>query len=218
MNRFLRSGSVVVIILLTACGSPYKKLEKQPAPGYSAFKYRPQYDKVLYRCNVNGSIILKKFHLSGLLFFKSVENGTVHAIFQNEMGYTFFDFEWDTNDSFKVNKIIDQLDKPALVKTLQKDFGLLLMKGLNKQTEVFYKAGRGKEEYSCFTLDNGFAYYITDNGKLVRIENAGKKNRVITINVTGKETDTAMPDSAVFDHHRANFKIELHKIDRHADE
>lgn len=217
MNRFLRLSSIG-IILLAACVSPYKKLEKQLASEYSALKYRPQYDRVLYRCNVNGSIILKKFHLSGLLFFKSVENGTVHAIFQNEMGYTFFDFEWDANDSFKVNKIIDQLDKPALVKTLQKDFSLLLMKGLDKQTEVFYKSGRGKEEYSCFTLENGYAYYITDSGKLVRIENAGKKKRVITIHVTGKDTDEAMPDSVVFDHHRANFTIELHKIEHHADE
>jgi hypothetical protein len=127
MNRFLKLSSL--ILLLSACGSPYKHLVELRGTQQSALIYKPQYDKELYRCTVNGRILFNKFHISGILFFKKVETGTVHAVFQNEMGYTFLDFEWDKNDSFKVNKIIPQLNRPALIRTLRKDFSLLLMKG-----------------------------------------------------------------------------------------
>jgi hypothetical protein len=166
---------------------------------------------------VNGRVIFKKFHLSGVLFFKTLENGTVRAIFQNEMGFTFFDFEWDTRDSFKVNSIIPQLDKPAVVKTLKKDMNLLLMKDLKKETEVFYTSDRGNEGYYCFNIEKGVAYYIERDKKLVRIENAGKK-KVVTIDIGNKVTETAMPETAFFRHHKANFTIELKKIEQDVNE
>ena len=216
MNHFLRLSSL--LILLAACGSPYKQLVALPGKNRSALAYKPQYDKELYRCTVNGRIIFKKFHLSGVLFFKKVETGTVHAVFQNEMGYTFFDFEWNKDDSFKVNQVIPQLDKPALIKTLKKDFSLLLMKGLDSNKEYFYSSDRGKTLYSCFTLDNGVAYYVSGNNKLQRIENAGKHKKVLTISIAGKKTDNAMPDTILFNHHKANFTIALHKLERHVDE
>lgn len=217
MSRYLRLSSLI-IILLVACKAPYKQLEPLQGKGVSALKYKPRYDKTLYRCTVDGRVLFKKFHISGILFFKSVETGTVHAIFQNEMGYSFFDFEWDSKDSFKVNQVIPQLDKPALIKTLKKDLSLLLMKGIDSSKEIFYSADRGKQQYSCFPLDKGVAYYISGNGKLERIENAGKRNKVITITVGGKETNTAMPDTVLFDHHKAKFSIALYKIAAHADE
>ena len=164
---------------------------------------------------VNGRLLLKKFHLSGLLFFKNLEDGTTRAVFQNEMGFTFFDFEWDRKDSFKVNQIIPQLDKEALIRTLEKDMDLLLMKGLDTASEAVFR--RGDQIFHRFCLQKGVAYYITEQEKLVRIENAGK-SKVVTISLSGKENDTAMPDSIIFNHHKANFTIQLHKIETNADE
>ena len=92
------------------------------------------------------------------------------------------------------------------------------MKGLDNETESFFSTDRGKQQYSCFTLDRGVVYYITKGNKLSRIENAGKKKKVITIDIDGKLTDNAMPDSVFFNHHKAHFTIALHKIERHADE
>lgn len=219
MRAFLRSNSLFLVILLAAsCASPYKKLVPDKNSGKSALIYKPQYDKVLYRCTVNGRIVFKRFHLSGLLFFKQMENGTVRAIFQNEMGFTFFDFEWSKDDSFMVRQIIPELDKPALVKTLRKDMNLLLMKGLDRSSEKSFTDSRGKREYNRFTLSRGYAYYVSETGKLEQIENAGEKKKVITIKLMGKEKDNAMPDSVFFDHRRANFTIALHKIESHVDE
>ncbi len=211
MIRFLRPGNIVMLlILLQGCALPYKGLQKEDSSQHpSALRFKPSFDKKLYRCVVDGRAVFKKFHLSGLLFFKDMHDGSTRVVFQNEMGLTFFDFEWDRTDSFQVRQVIAQLDKPAIIRTLQKDMSLLLMKRLNiRSEEVFVKK---QEVYHRFTPDNGFAYYITRNDTLHRIENAGK-NKVTTIRVSGKQDAAAMPDEVVFDHHKANFTIRLYKI------
>jgi ureidoglycolate hydrolase len=61
-------------------------------------------------------------------------------------------------------------------------------------------------------------YYISGDNKLQRIENAGKHKKVLTVSITGKKTNDAMPDTVLFNHHKANFSIALHKLERHVDE
>lgn len=68
MMRFLRLGSFVAGLLFASCGAHYKKLESRPATGVSALRFAPGFDKVLYRCVVDGRVVFKHFHLSGLLF------------------------------------------------------------------------------------------------------------------------------------------------------
>ncbi len=217
MKLFLKLNSLLVVLLFS-CSSPYKKLIVAEKHSSSAIIYKPFFEKELYRCVVNGRVVFKKFHLSGILLFKKLETGTIRAVFQNEMGFTFFDFEWNANDSFKVNQVIPQLDKPAVLKILKKDMNLLLMKGLDLSSEKYYISDRGKADLSRYTLEKGYAYYISEQGKLVRIENAGEKSKVITITLKNKINNAAMPDTVVFDHHKANFTIELTKIETHADE
>lgn len=206
------------MFLVIGCSSPYKHLQKLPAGPPIAVQYKPVFDRALYRCIVNGNVIFKKYHLSGLLFFKTLENGTVRAIYQNEMGLTFFDFEWNKEDSFKINKLIPQFNKPAVVKLLRKDMELFLMKGLTGQKEILYR-NRGKEFLSCYTIDKrGSACYVQHIDTLVRIENFGKRNKVTTINITGKQVPEAMPQKARFIHHKANFTIELEKLEQDVNE
>ena len=214
MMRCLKLSSLI-ILLFAACVSPYKDLQLHPGGTTSALQYKPEYQRELYRCVVDGRFVFKKFHLSGLLLFKELETGT-RVVFQNEMGLTFFDFEWDKNDSFKINQVMPQLNKPAVLKTLQKDLSLLLMKGLDKNSERRYI--QGEEVYHRFTLKNGYAYYIEKSARLMRVENVGDHKKVITITLEGKEKPKIMPEKVVFKHHKANFTIQLNKIEAHADE
>jgi hypothetical protein len=215
MRAFLKSGSFL-LLLLVSCKAPYySKLVPQPK-GKSALSFQPHFDKQLYRCIVDGRAVFKKFHLSGVLFFKTLEDGSTRAIFQNEMGFTFFDFEWDKKDVFKVNSIIPQLDKPAVIKTLQKDLDLLLMKGLNVGSESVYK--KGDETYYRFKLEKGYVYYVEKSARLMQIDNTGEKRLVTEILLSGDNSVNELPDSVLFRHLKANFTIELHKIASHADE
>ena len=217
MTRFLRLSSIITVIFVASCGKPYKNLQLT-TNNTSASQYKPVFERALYRCAVNGRFLFKSYHISGLLIFKKLENGTVRAIYQNEMGLTFFDFEWSKNDSFQLNRIIAQLNKPALIKTLRKDMELLLMKNLNWQKEIMF-VNRGKEQlYRLNTGDNATVYYITRNEELIRIENAGKKSKIITMNISGKDTKISMPGKILIDHHKANFTIQLDKIEQDVNE
>lgn len=208
MTPFLRLGSLLLLVI-ASCAAPYARLKKAAPNAASSLRFRPEFKKVLYRCVVDGRFAFRKFHLSGLLFFKAMDDGATRAVFQNEMGFTFFDFEWNPSDSFMVHTIIPQLNKAALVKTLQKDMNLLLMKQLDTASEIsFSEEGRMLHRFS---LEKGFAYYIANDSTLERIENVGQA-KVVTIRMSGKANTTALPDAVVFQHHKANFTIRLNKI------
>lgn len=216
MKNYLALGSLLLLLLLAACASPYKHLQFQKAHDNSALKYKPVFDKEEYRCIVDGKILFKKFHLSGVLFFKTLSNHKTRVIFQNEMGFTFFDFEWNANDSFRVVQILDKMNKPAVVKTLEKDLNLLLMKNLNDSSEVISQ--KDNTIYNRFTLDKGYVYYISKADSLNSIVNTGKRKKVTTIAIGRKETVHTMPDSVLFTHHKAHFTIKLNKIKANVNE
>lgn len=214
MRSFLRSGSAGLLCLLVSCAQPYRKAVWQPVPaGESVLTLKPGLERDLYRCKVDGRFLWKKFHLSGLLLIRKMEDAHTRAVFSSEMGFTFFDFEWNEHDSFQVNQVIPQLDKPAVIRTLRKDFNLLFMKELDPATEV----QTGKEgRVSRFTLDKGYAYY-TARDEISRIENAGR-SMVTSIELKGRATATGLADTISIRHHKAHFTIDLVKIKEHAEE
>src|SRR5438093_1041377 len=138
MMRFLRFVSVVGIVgILASCAKPYGKnlTRVAPHPGFDldmpltrySFYWGAESQRALYRCHVNGKFLFKKIHLSGLLLLKyDKETKSVRAVFTNELGYKFFDFEFNHFDSFTVHSIIHQFDKPVMVRTLRQDIDLLL--------------------------------------------------------------------------------------------
>lgn len=214
MRLCSRLSSLLLLWMLVSCARPYRKAVWTPVPaGQSALALQPVLTRDLYRCKVDGRFLWKKFHLSGLLLIRKIEDAHTRAVFSNEMGFTFFDFEWDEHDSFWVNQVIPQLDKPAVIRTLQKDFSLLFMKGLDPATEVRAAAS---PPIHRFTLDKGYAYY-TGNKEVNRIENAGK-SIVTTIQLQGRSSVAGLPDTISIRHHKAHFTIDLAKIKEHADE
>lgn len=218
MKVYLKLSSVLLLlVMLSACSSPYKHLSATTSLE-STLKQKPIFNKALYRCIVDGGFLFKKFHLSGILLFKTMDNGTVRAVFQNEMGATFFDFEWGSSGDVKVISIIEQLDKPAVIKVLKKDISMLLMTNLSGKEEIFYNKDRGNELYSCFNTDKGMVCYISEAQKLKRIEELGKRSNITTITIDDKQQPSSMPGKVLFDHHKANFTIELTKITANVNE
>lgn len=203
-----------MLLFVTACANPYKHFSGTPANlGQSVLKYKPKLDRDVYHCVIDGRFLFKKFHLSGVLLIKQMENKHTRAVFSNEMGFSFFDFEWDEKDSFSVNQIIPQLDKPAVIKTLKKDFNVLMMKGLDTSAE-YYERHKSMYTYR-FPLEKGDVYYATFE-KLTSIDIVGK-TVVTTISLkSGKQNSLA--DTILIDHHKAHFTIDLTKIDNNASE
>lgn len=206
----MRSLSCVsaALLVLAACGHPYKHLQSVSA-AQSALAYKPKAERALYRCVVDGRFLFKQFHLSGLLLFKSFEDGSTRAVFQNEMGFAFFDFKWDKQDSFSVVSIMEQMNKPAVIKTLQRDMELVLMKGLSPKDEAQYI--RNGDTLSRFPLGKGAAWYQLHDGSIRLIDYIGK-SRVTTIDLPGETPKAELPETIHIRHHKAHFTIDLKKL------
>lgn len=175
-------------------------------------KFRVDFDRELYSCQVYGKTPLgKRFNLSGLLFFKQLEDGSVRVVFQNQMGVSFFDFGWDTANVFTVYQVMDQMNKPALIKTLKKDFELLLYKNLKLPATGVYYNGLGRD-YVRYEMERGFVYYIFEQGDVVQIENADDKRKVVVMALEQAKGMNTLAEKLHIKHLRANFSIDLTKI------
>lgn len=203
-----------LLFLCCSCNrQAYKDQRKNPATHtLNAADLRPRFEKTLYRCVVDGKFAFKRFHLSGILYLRHFNDAGDRVVFQSEMGNTFFDFGWDLKDSFQVHQVIEQMNKPALIKTLRKDFELLLGKRLSNATGT-YRFGNDPVDYIRFELQKGFAYYLTDSaGKLKGIENADEHRKVVIMTFTPPAPLQELPEAATIQHLRAHFTIELKKI------
>lgn len=208
--------------IVAACSkSAYTPLEQakyQRELRQSAY-LAPEFDRALYRCLVDGKTFLKSYHLSGLLLIKKTEDHAVNVVFQNEMGITYFDFYWDKNGMFRVNQIMPQFNKTALVQTLQKDFELLMRKGLPKYANgQFHFNGDRDTTYVRFPLSKGFVFYlVTQDRQLTGIENADEKKKVVVFQISPTPLKE-LPEHIIIRHLRANFTIDLKKIPEDAAE
>jgi hypothetical protein len=215
MMLCLRRASIILLFAFAACKPTYQKFRKLPEPAAQAqsstlMGYRPgkeRAEKVVYRCLINGKLLFKSFHLSGILLFRQMDDGSARVLFTNELGMTFFDFGWDRVDSFQVYRILPQLDKPALIQMLREDLSVVLMREIKpvatyrKENETIYQAALEKTQ----------AYYSIKDGRISSIELADKKlSRTVTY-VPGVLPQN-LPDSFSIEQHGPKFSIQSKRI------
>jgi hypothetical protein len=133
-------------------------------------------------------------------------------LFSNEMGLKFFDFGFLNDGSFKVYYIMEQMNKKPVIKTLRKDFELILMQPLNTSKAFIRKDDQFI--YYIFPQSKGFNTYITNGAgnKLVRMERSSKRKPIVEV-LTSNYND-GLPDSIAVSHKNFNFTIGLKRIER----
>ena len=211
----LRRASIAGLLAFAACKPAYEQARKLPEPAVQAqsstlMGYRPNAEregKVVYRCLINGKLLFKSFHLSGLLLFRQLEDGSARVLFTNELGLTFFDFGWDSKDSFQVYRILPQLDKPALIQMLREDLSVVLLREIKPNAtyrhgaETVYRAGLEKTQ----------AYYTIKDGRLTSIDLADKKlSRTVTY--VPAVLPQHLPDSLSIEQNGPRFSIQTKRI------
>lgn len=211
--RYFLFASLCMLVFSCSRQTYREQEELQLTREFRAADFRPQFDKTLYRCVVNGRFGLKKFHLTGILYLKNYADTGTRVVFQAEMGATFFDFGWNRRDSFHVYSIMDQMNKPALVKTLRKDFELLLAKNLGTQPTGVYRFYRNAQiNYIRFSMAKGFVHYLTDgHRRLTGIEHADERQKVVIIDFPATDLQH-LPEKLSIRHLKAGFTIDLKKI------
>ncbi|MCX6204777.1 MAG: hypothetical protein NTZ19_00810 [Bacteroidetes bacterium] len=163
-----------MIYFLFSC-SPVQKIDQESIVyANDILKLKPSYNVLLFNTNVD----VVGNHFSGLLLIKKMPDSSTRIVFSNEVGFKFFDFEFKNDFSFKVYSIVEQMNKKAVITTLQKDFELVLMQlNLNTSGTGFVKNGK---LYFVFPdlAGKGYNCYITNMSRdsLVGMERRSSHN------------------------------------------
>jgi hypothetical protein len=207
--RFLISLN---LILLNLSCNQYRHMQKIQSDESCIQKLKPDFNHVVYKTSVD---VVGK-HISGILVVKQMPDSSTRIVFTNEMGFSFFDFGFPSDSGFKVYQIVPQMNKDALIRTLRKDFELLLYR--NMDSSKYYVLKDSGLIYHAFPQTEGVNYYITDSNchELIKMQRASTKKPVMEAYVDGGSQGIA-PDSISIRHFNiSHFSITLKKINTSA--
>lgn len=201
------------IFLLLGCDTMYKGL--QPATGNinALQSFKPAFTVALYKTSVD----VVGNHLSGLLLMKRMPDSSLRMVFSNEMGFKFFDFEFAPDGGFKVYSIIKKMNRKSVLKTLRKDFELMLMEHLDGNA-VRVRQDSAANIYYIFPQTKGYNCYITNaaGNDLLQLERASKSKPVATAIM--QNYVNGIPDTIGITHHNFDFTIGLKRLEKNAAE
>ncbi len=212
----MRKSTTRFLISLSLCFScnQYRHMQKIPSDESCILKLKPDFNHVVYKTSVD---VIGK-HISGLLVIKRMPDSSTRIVFTNEMGFSYFDFDFPPDSGFKVYQIIPQMNKEALVRTLRKDFELLLFR--NMDSSKSYALKDSGLIYHAYPQTEGVNYYITDSNcrQLVKMQRASTKKPVMEAVIFGNSRDIS-PDSISIRHFNiSHFSITLKQIPTPADQ
>ncbi len=197
---------ISVLVLMGSCASPYKKMRRTDGDAACILKFKPQFESVLYRTRVD----VAGRQISGLLLIKTMPDSSIRLLFSNEIGFKFFDFGFSGDSGFKVYYVLKQLDKKPVIKTLRKDFELLLMWHITNAGS--YRLTDNRQYYQAFPQQKGINYYITDSAcsQLLGMQRASGKKAVVEAVMLNYRDH--IPDTVGITHKNFNFTIALKRV------
>jgi hypothetical protein len=145
--------------------------------------------------------------LSGIVIIKPTSDKVHRVVFTTEFGNRLFDFEI-SEDHFKVNYILEDLDRKVILKILEKDFRLLL------QDRFEIDATYTDEKYIVLKSTAGdrynYIYLNKDGGRYERLIHASKRKEKLSISFTSENDSFA--NAIVLQHANIKLRIELIRI------
>lgn len=196
------------MLIILSCSPAHKQMQSATVDISVLQKIKPAFTVALY----NTTVDVVGNHLSGLLLIKKMPDSSTRMVFSNEMGLTFFDFEFAADGTFKVYSIIKKMNKRSVIKTLQHDFELVLMNKMDNSAASI-KTQNGLI-YFIFPQTKGFNYYITNTAgdELLRMERASNKKTIVE--AVMKNYINGIPDTIGISHKTFEFNIGLKRIER----
>ncbi|SDJ26898.1 hypothetical protein [Flavobacterium noncentrifugens] len=196
----------LLVFLLVSCGvNPIRKLEKVPvakatfeAPYFSD----PKIDYV-YKTHIS----VYGNDLSGIFVVKKINSDWHRVVFTTEFGNKLLDFEISETD-FKINSIVEELDRKILINTLKEDFRLLLKKKFAIQnqfatvSDAIYESEDGKYYDYLFVSKSG--------RQLHKIEHTSKRKEKFSIHFQSENNIFA--EHISIEHQNIKLKIELNYL------
>ena len=142
--------------------------------------------------------------MGGIFIAKRVNDSIHRMVLTTDFGNKLLDFEISEN-SFKVNFIIDNLDKQIIINTLRDDFRTLLQ--VNNKVLSTYKKGRD----IVYQTDKNSYYYVNNELKsLTKITKTNKRKEKVIIVFMSKKTTFA--EYILIEHYNIKLKLEFNQI------
>lgn len=172
----IRLLPISLLFLLAACGSnPVKDLVKVPlgqTSFHNSYFADPKMDYV-YKTNIS----VYGNELSGICIIK--KTGEKHrVVLTTEFGNKLIDLEISPSD-YKVNAIVEELDRKMLIAILVNDFRLLLRE--NYQITQEFETAESVVLQSVESKKNHFLYLSKSDKKLQKMIQASKRKQKISI-------------------------------------
>ncbi len=158
-------------VLLVSCGSYSKKQNFQLDNSASKKFENPYFSDETKDYVYKATIDVYDNSFGGLLIIKKITDKEHRIAFTTEMGNKMFDFTF-TEDEFKVNFILDELDKKMLINILKKDFKVLITENLSvsnlyseNNNRIFETLIYNKNHYYYFNRNQLTQVIKAKNGK-----------------------------------------------------
>ena len=142
--------------------------------------------------------------MGGIFIAKRI-NDTIHRmVLTTDFGNKLLDFEVSEN-SFKVNFIIDNLDKKIIINTLRDDFRTLLQ--VNSKVFKTYKRNN---EVIYQTENNAYYYFDEVSNNLTKIIKTNKRKEKVIFTFNPKKTTLA--ENINIQHNNIKLRINFNQI------
>lgn len=189
-------------IVLVSCGSVTKNYtpKKLDKTSYEVPYFSDSKTDYVYKTNIS----VYGNELSGIFIAKKINDTTHRIVFTTEFGNKLMDFEISEND-FKVNSIVSELDRKILINTLKEDFRLLLKKQylieaqFENESADIYKSADGKRD--------NYIFISKKDQKLEKIVHASKTKEKFTLYFNSENNIFAEKIQII--HQNIKLKIEL---------
>ena len=196
--------NLYLVLVFASCGT--KKIAKdlklvalESTIYKSPYFSNPEIDYV-YKANIN----VYGNELSGILIAKKINDTTHRVVFTTEFGNKLLDFEI-SELNFKINSIVDELNKKILISTLKKDFRLILRSDYLIKEQL--EDGNSKVYKSSDGKNFNYLYINKFDGKLYKIISASKRKEKIKIDFASEKNSVA--DTIVIQHYDIKLRIQL---------
>ncbi|MFV8345700.1 hypothetical protein [Flavobacterium sp. ZB4P13] len=193
----------LLVVILSSCATQvvndFTPVTLETTTYNAPYFSNPEIDYV-YKANIT----VYGNELTGVFIAKKINDSTHRVVFTTEFGNKLLDFEISETD-FKVNSIVEELDKKILINTLKTDFRLLLRnqflikEQFENATDKVYKSKEGNRFNTLFVSKA--------SEKLYKIVHSSKTKEKININFASENNIFA--EKIVIQHQNIKLRIEL---------
>jgi len=188
-----------------ACGSFPNKQQFQIENTSKTTIHNPYFSDEAKDYIYKATIDVYKKSFGGIFIVKKIGNQHHRIVFTTELGNKIFDFSF-IKDEFKVNFILDEMNKSILINILKKDFKVLIYEVLNVHKAYSFDSSKIYET----EINNKKHFYFTANNQLNKIIRVGNgKEKVVFL---FSEMNDFVTNNIEISHFNVKLNIKLKSI------